>query len=94
MISLKDLIRLKKKHPQIAPDMNAVLIRGLSPTQKRIFNLLRKVPCISSRELASQHDMIQTTAAQALREMRDMGLLDRKAVPSAGPNKYLYWRVA
>ena len=95
MISLNDLIQLKKKHPQIAPDVNSMLIRSLSPTQRRIYDLLGERTCLSSRELSSQYGMIQTTAAQAMREMREMGIVEGKSMPVKGaPNKLIYWKVA
>lgn len=95
MIFLNDLINLKKKHPQIAPDVNSMLVRSLSPTQRRIYDLLGERTCLTSRELAIQYGMIQTSAAQAMREMRDMGIVDGKSMPVKGaPNKLIYWRVA
>ena len=88
-VSLQELAALKSSFPAAAPTINKILVRSLSPTQRRIYGLLRDVQIMEARDFRVKHGMIHTTAAQALREMHDMGLLNRKFV---GPRKFVYWR--
>ena len=91
-VPIREIVKLKAKFPMITRHVDAILIEGLSKTQRKVYNWMVDGKEIDTQTVNLRHDIIQTTACEALRDLFRMGLIHRKQVTTGPCRKFIYWK--
>lgn len=76
-ISLKQIAKLKTKHPEHSEGINFILISTLSGLRMRIYNFLKHEEC-DSRTIATCFKVSIFHASTVLKQLYDLGLIRRR----------------
>ncbi len=91
-IRTRDLVKIKKDHPEFAWAINFLLVKGLKGRLKQVYNWTTFE--INAVFLGNKLSISIAHASKCLKELYDMGLLTQKETEGMNFLKYKYRRVS